>query len=139
MPKKGDLGQFPDLGGAWQKIGGGIFEGGLMPLSKLWILVLLPFTVCWKVLEKCPCMDVCMCVTSFSHDLLQRFKKKNCVEIHVWEHEYSKKALITEKWDILTKFWPKKLVCFVLNIALKIFLKFWVLIFQGSLSEPKWQ
>ena len=26
--KKGGLGQFPDLGGAWQKKGGGVFEGG---------------------------------------------------------------------------------------------------------------
>ena len=29
--KKGGLGQFPDLGGAWQKKGGGVFEGGWCP------------------------------------------------------------------------------------------------------------
>ena len=40
-----------------------------------------------------------------------------------WEHEYCKKALITQKWDILTKFWSKKLVYFVLNIGSKDFSK----------------
>ena len=27
MPKKGGLGQFADLRGAWQERGGGVFEG----------------------------------------------------------------------------------------------------------------
>ena len=29
LPKKGGLGQFADLGGAWQERGGGGFEGGV--------------------------------------------------------------------------------------------------------------
>ena len=29
MPKKGQLGQFVDLGGAWQERGGDVFEGGV--------------------------------------------------------------------------------------------------------------
>ena len=30
IPKKGGLGQFVDLRGAWQERGGGVFEGGLI-------------------------------------------------------------------------------------------------------------
>ena len=40
-----------------------------------------------------------------------------------WEHEYFKKALITQKRDILTKFWPKKLVSFVFKTSFKNFSK----------------
>ena len=32
MPKKGGLGQFVDLRGAWQERGSDVFEGGLIPL-----------------------------------------------------------------------------------------------------------
>ena len=35
MPKKGGLGQFADLRGAWEERGGGVFEGGLIPKHTL--------------------------------------------------------------------------------------------------------
>ena len=40
-----------------------------------------------------------------------------------WGHEYFRKALITPKKDVLTKFWPKKLVSFVFKISFMNFSK----------------
>ena len=36
--KRGELGQFADISGAWQERGGGVFEGGLIYQCNFWVV-----------------------------------------------------------------------------------------------------
>ena len=58
LPKKGRLGQFVDLRGAWQERGGGVFEGGGgvdTPIHTMINHVLLIFTKQTTVVDKNSC------------------------------------------------------------------------------------
>ena len=66
MPKKGGLGQFADLRGAWQERGGGVFEwggGGVdTPMQTINTKFSRYFEICLRLFLNA--FSICMVVTS---------------------------------------------------------------------------
>ena len=89
----------------------------------------LPFVE--KCLKRCRCMYVCMCVTSFSDDQLQRFFflilhiRKNLMESNFWI-----KTHCLEMHHVWNKFPPKTLVALFWKSNQMIFLKSFLMIGQ---------